>query len=169
MTNVPFDKWARPQVRDLLCFAEGSDRRGSRVADLYALEEEDTASRVTVWAADILSLMQSAFEEGWEQGGADLLNYQQEARRRLDALPGEVDGLRGLLADISLRLLALERRTPRRPRPRRLDADLDVERAFAAAMTEPEEPEAAEHDPGPEVDDEGGMSEHRLHAPEPWE
>lgn len=32
-----------------------------------------------------------------------------------------------------------------------------------------DEPEPADYDPGPEVDDEGGMSEHRYHEPEPWQ
>lgn len=48
---------------------------------------------------------------------------------------------------------------------------------LAAALTsEPEpdelaEPEPDDYDPGPEVDDEGGMSEYRHmpHEPEPWE
>lgn len=31
-----------------------------------------------------------------------------------------------------------------------------------------EEPEPGEYDPGPEVDDEGGMSEYRYHEPESW-
>lgn len=31
-----------------------------------------------------------------------------------------------------------------------------------------EDDEAEEYDPGPEVDDEGGMSEYRHHEPEPW-
>lgn len=81
MTNVQFEEWARPQVRDLLCFAEGSEQRGSRIADLFALVDADTASRVTVWACDILSLMQSAFEEGWSQGADDLRDYQQGTGR----------------------------------------------------------------------------------------
>ena len=32
-----------------------------------------------------------------------------------------------------------------------------------------DEPEPAEHDPGPEVDDEGGMSEYRYILPEDYE
>lgn len=31
------------------------------------------------------------------------------------------------------------------------------------------EPDPAEFDPGPEVDDQGGMSEYRYHEPEPWQ
>lgn len=31
-----------------------------------------------------------------------------------------------------------------------------------------QEPEPDDYDPGPEVDDEGGMSEYRHHEPEPW-
>ncbi len=35
---------------------------------------------------------------------------------------------------------------------------------------EPEpEPEPEDYDPGPEVDDQGGMSGHRYHEPEPWQ
>jgi len=30
-------------------------------------------------------------------------------------------------------------------------------------------PDPEPYDPGPEVDDEGGMSEHRYHEPEPWQ
>lgn len=118
MTNVPFEEWARPKVGDLLGFAEGSDQRGSRIADLFALREADTSSRVTVWATDILSLMQSAFEEGWKQGASDLLDYQRGTGRY---------------------------------------------------GPEEENPEDAEYDPGPEVDDQGGMSEYYPTAPEPWE
>jgi hypothetical protein len=37
------------------------------------------------------------------------------------------------------------------------------------AVDEPEEePPVTDYDPGPEVDDEGGMSEYRYHEPEPW-
>lgn len=37
------------------------------------------------------------------------------------------------------------------------------------ADDEDQDQEPAEYDPGPEVDDQGGMSEYRYHEPEPWQ
>jgi hypothetical protein len=45
-------------------------------------------------------------------------------------------------------------------RDRAEDAELGAHQAH--------EPEPGDYDPGPEVDDEGGMSEYRYHEPEPW-
>lgn len=42
--------------------------------------------------------------------------------------------------------------------------------AYGDPYAEENEPEPDDYDPGPEVDDEGGMSEYRhaSHEPEPW-
>jgi hypothetical protein len=52
-----------------------------------------------------------------------------------------------------------------------------LRQAFTAGMNEAaryadepdEDPPIVEYDPGPEVDDQGGMSEYRYHEPEPWQ
>lgn len=48
------------------------------------------------------------------------------------------------------------------------DADQIVADIRDLMAREPDEPGPADYDPGPEVDDEGGMSEHRYHQPEDW-
>lgn len=117
--------------------------------------------------------------------------WRQFARMVADA--EEVDG-RGQLADALDRIDALEKDTPQ-ARQLQLEADLagadlaesgyrpddhgppvgadrhGLECQCPYCYDEPEEePPVAEYDPGPEVDDEGGMSEYRHapHEPEPW-
>lgn len=51
------------------------------------------------------------------------------------------------------------------------DRQLALEAIERIVMDDDEEPEPdpAEYDPGPGVDDQGGMSEYRYHEPEPWQ
>jgi hypothetical protein len=121
----------------------------------------------------------------------DLESAYESASRRIAGL---VETLQRQLDDALDRIAALEKQTPQ---ARQLQLEADLAAADLAesgyrpddygppvgadrhgsgcqcpyCYDEPEEePPAAEHDPGPEVDDEGGTSEYRHapHDPEPW-
>jgi hypothetical protein len=65
------------------------------------------------------------------------------------------------LASLSVLLTLAHLAMPKHPR----DMTAEELRDYAGMD---EDPEPDEYDPGPEVDDEGGMSEYRHHEPEPW-
>ena len=125
----------------------------------------------------------------------DLENADEKAQRRITALQDEADGLRGQLSDALGRVSALEDANMRLAAVLRASvAEHDAVRssgmaseahlvvsgeladaftAFADALAgtpddEPE-PEPEEYDPGPEIDDEGGMSEYRYTLPEDYQ
>jgi hypothetical protein len=107
----------------------------------------------------------------------DLENDDEKASRRITALQDEVDGLRGQLNDALGRIAVLEKQAPQ---ARQLQYEADLAAADLAesgydrhgrdcrcpyCYDEPEEElPAVEYDPGPEIDDEGGMSEHRYYV-----
>jgi hypothetical protein len=124
-----------------------------------------------------------------------LENDDEKASRRITALQDEVDGLRGQLAGALGRIGALENANLRlaaalrasvvehdavRATAMASEAHLAVSGELADAFTafadalegapgdEPE-PEPEEYDPGPEADDEGGMSEYRYLLPEDYQ
>jgi hypothetical protein len=123
----------------------------------------------------------------------DLENDDEKAQRRITALQDELDGLRGQLGDALGRISALENtNTLLVMALRKLAAEhesvilagiaddcrLAIAEDLAETFTvlaetladEPEpEPEPEEYDPGPEVDDEGGMSEYRYILPEDYQ
>jgi hypothetical protein len=111
----------------------------------------------------------------------DLENDDEKAQRRITGLQDEINGLRRQLDDALDRIRALEADTPQ-ARQLQLEADLaaadlaesgydrhgrDCRCSYCATD---DEPEPVEYDPGPEVDDEGGMSEYRyaVTPEEPW-
>ena len=115
----------------------------------------------------------------------DLENDDEKASRRITALQDEVDGLRGQLAAALGRIGDLEKQTPQ---ARQLQIEADLAAADLAesgydrrgrgcrcpfCYYDPEEgddqPEPEEYDPGPEADDEGGMSEYRYTLPEDYQ
>jgi hypothetical protein len=128
---------------------------------------------------------------------AELLDDANDAAvqcaQSVDELRAAVRELRDQLDDALERIAGLEKQTPQ-ARQLQLEADLATA-DFAASgyrydeygppagagrhgrncqcpycYVEPEEePPVVEYDPGPEVDDEGGMSEYRYHEPEPWQ
>jgi len=117
----------------------------------------------------------------------DLERDTEGARGQIDALRQVIDLMREHMGELSRglddalgRIADLEKQTPQ-ARQLQLEADLaaadlaesgydrhgrDCQCSYCATD---EEPEHAEYDPGPEVDDEGGMSEYRYHEPEPWQ
>ena len=123
----------------------------------------------------------------------DLENDDEKASRRITALQDEAGGLRGQLVDALDRIAALEAANTRLAAALRQAAAGNEEvrvagiadephlaiaaelaeafTAFAGALDEDQadEPEPEEYAPGPEVDDEGGMSEYRYILPEDYE
>jgi len=125
----------------------------------------------------------------------DLETGDKTAQQAITCLRGEVDGLRSQLGDALGRVAALEEANVRFVAALRAAAiDHDVVRttgmadetqlaisgdlveafeafadAIAGTLGDEPEPEPEEYDPGPEVDDEGGMSEYRHAWPgEDW-
>jgi TolA-binding protein len=108
----------------------------------------------------------------------DLENDDEKASRRITGLQDEVEGLRGQLADAIERIAALEKQTPQ-ARQLQLEADQAAAdlaesgydrhgRDCQCPYCSTDEPEPEEYDPGPEADDEGGMSEYRYLLPEEY-
>ena len=109
----------------------------------------------------------------------DLETDGKTAQQAITCLRDEVSELRRQLADALERVGQLERQTPQ-ARQLQLEADLagadlaesgydrhgrDCQCSYCAT----DEPEPEEYDPGPEVDDEGGMSEYRYILPEDYQ
>ena len=109
------------------------------------------------------------------------------AETRIGDLEDQVGGLRRQLDDAVGRIAGLEKQTPQ-ARQLQLEADQaaadlaesgydrhgrDCRCPFCYYDPEDEdqadEPELPEHDPGPEADDEGGMSEYRYILPEDYQ
>ncbi len=93
-----------------------------------------------------------------------------ELERVTRELREDVRELRGRLGTAERRIRELEVQTPQ---ARQLQVEADLAAADLAESGygwHEEEPEPAEYDPGPEADDEGGMSEYRhaLLGEEPW-
>jgi hypothetical protein len=111
----------------------------------------------------------------------DLETDDKTAQQAITCLREEVDELRRQLDDALERIQSLEGQTPQ---ARQLQLEADLAAADLAesgydrhgrdcqcpyCYDEPEEePPVAEYDPGPEVDDEGGMSEYRYTLPEDY-
>jgi hypothetical protein len=85
----------------------------------------------------------------------DLETDDKTAQQAITCLRAELNELREDLRDALERLRALEDRQP--------------DYADATDDEPEEEPPVAEYDPGPECDDEGGMSEYRYVLPEDYE
>jgi hypothetical protein len=112
----------------------------------------------------------------------DLESDDEKASRRITNLQDEVDGLRRQLDDALGRIAALEKQTPQ---ARQLQLEADQAAADLAESgydrhgrgcqcpycatddeNQADEPEPEGYDPGPEIDDVGGMSEYRYPWPE---
>ncbi len=103
------------------------------------------------------------------------LDYAERHQQAVTCLRAEVAGLRRQLDEALDRIGDLEKQTSQ-ARQLQLEADLAAAdlatsgydrhgRGCQCPYCPPDEPEAEEYDPGPEVDDEGGMSEYQGWLP----
>jgi hypothetical protein len=97
----------------------------------------------------------------------DLETDDKTAQQAITCLRDEVAELRCRLDDALDRIGDLEKQTPQ-ARQLQLEADLAAADLAASGYDRYDEPEAGDYDPGPEVDDEGGMSEYRYTLPEDY-
>jgi predicted nucleic acid-binding Zn-ribbon protein len=97
----------------------------------------------------------------------DLETDDKTAQQAITCLRDEVAELRRRL-DALDRIGDLEKQTPQ-AQQLQLEADLAAADLAASGYDRYDEPEPDDYDPGPEVDDEGGMSEYRYTLPEDYQ
>jgi len=97
----------------------------------------------------------------------DLERDDETAQRDIRRLQEDVRELRSQLAEALGRIRQLEGSTPE---ARQAQYEADVAAAdLAASGYDDDGPDRHDYDPGPEADDEGGMSEYRYVVPEDYE